>query len=244
MTTTVGMQETPCFWQSDCVSGFSTSTLQRSAAAVAARASYLGPNVLHGGHHDAVKRITTCARAASRRRAGRARAASRRRAGRARSRRGAGSARRARARASRRRSARVLAGFDGGLVIGDGLDLRRHVGRRFLRSDSHLSVARSGAHGARVRAPVRVIRTEQVAGKSSAVAQLVAVSTSNSDFYNSARAPAHVAASAAGARSRSARSQDRTAASCSKRRTTFSLTRRRRSRRASASVAKRTARRT
>ena len=38
MTTTVGMQETPCFWQSDCVSGFSTSTLQRSAAAVAARA--------------------------------------------------------------------------------------------------------------------------------------------------------------------------------------------------------------
>ena len=60
MTTTVGMQETPCFWQSDCVSGFSTSTLQRSAAAVAARASYLGPNVLHGGHHDAVKRITTC----------------------------------------------------------------------------------------------------------------------------------------------------------------------------------------
>ena len=149
-----------------------------------------------------------------------------------------------RARASRRRSARVLAGFDGGLVIGDGLDLRRHVGRRFLRSDSHLSVARSGAHGARVRAPVRVIRTEQVAGKSSAVAQLVAVSTSNSDFYNSARAPAHVAASAVGARSRSARSQDRTAASCSKRRTTFSRTRRRRSRRASASVAKRTARRT
>ena len=26
MTTTVGMQETPCFWQSDCVSGFSGSS--------------------------------------------------------------------------------------------------------------------------------------------------------------------------------------------------------------------------